>query len=123
MLLLLHLHLHTIVLPVQNVPSNLHQRVPQLYTLRLQVSGEAVLRGLNAVLAAATDVEAAKPALDGYSLVVRLAGVLGLDALSETCVAGELPFFNPNIIGRGGWCSIASIASTGTQKNCLCRNM
>lgn len=82
------------------------------------MSGEAVLKGLNAVLAAATDVEAAKPALDGYALVVRLAGVLGLDALSETCVAGELPCFTPNIIGREGWCSIvsiASIASTGSK--------
>ncbi len=56
-----------------------------------QVSGEAVLRGLKAVLGAAADVEAARPALEGYALTVRLAGVLGLDALSEACVDGAAP--------------------------------
>lgn len=51
-----------------------------------QVSGDALLRGLKAVLEQASGVEEARPALEGYSLTVRLAGVLGLDALSEACV-------------------------------------
>lgn len=55
----------------------------------LQVSGEAVLRGLKSALAAAPDAAAAAATLEGYVLAVRLAGVLGLDALCESAVDGE----------------------------------
>jgi hypothetical protein len=55
----------------------------------LQVSGEAVLRGLRAALLAAPDAAAAAPPLHGCTLAIRLAGVLGLDALCEACVDGE----------------------------------
>ncbi len=53
-----------------------------------QVAGEALLRGLRAALAAAPDAAAAAAPLDGYCLAARLAGVLGLDSLSEACVDG-----------------------------------
>lgn len=56
----------------------------------LQVSGEAVLRGLKAALAAAPDAAAAAGPLEGYTLAVRLAGLLGLDALCEACVDGKI---------------------------------
>jgi hypothetical protein len=56
---------------------------------RLQVSGEAVLRGLRAALLAAPDAAAAAPPLHGCTLAIRMAGLLGLDALCEACVDGE----------------------------------
>lgn len=48
-----------------------------------------MLRGLRAALLAAPDAAAAAPPLHGCTLAIRLAGVLGLDALCEACVDGE----------------------------------
>lgn len=76
----------------------LQSRSVQLFSVNLltvrfcalsQVSGEALLRGLKAALAAAPDAAAAAAPLEGYTLAVRLAGVLGLDALCEACVDGK----------------------------------
>lgn len=53
----------------------------------LQVSGDAVLRGLRAALEAAPSVPAAQFVLDGYEQAVRLAALLQLEPLCEALVA------------------------------------
>ncbi|KAK9804748.1 hypothetical protein WJX72_003264 [[Myrmecia] bisecta] len=51
-----------------------------------QVSGDAVLKGLHG-FACAPDAAVAAPILEGFRVAIRLAGVLGLDALCEAFVA------------------------------------
>ena len=50
-----------------------------------------MVKGLRLALDAALDDAAARPVLDGFALAIRLAGVVGLDALCEKFVEGVCP--------------------------------
>lgn len=47
-----------------------------------------MLKGLRLALDAAQDAASARPILEGLALAIRLAGVVGLDALCEKFVDG-----------------------------------
>ena len=47
-----------------------------------------MLKGLRLALEAAPDAASARPILEGFGLAIRLAGVVGLDALCEKFVEG-----------------------------------
>lgn len=55
-------------------------------TAMLQIIGDSVRRGLVAALQSAHDAGFASPVLDGFLLAIRLAGMLGLDQLTDALV-------------------------------------
>ncbi|KAL3134912.1 hypothetical protein ABBQ32_007876 [Trebouxia sp. C0010 RCD-2024] len=52
----------------------------------LQVSGDAILRALQAALESAPSALAARPVLEGFDTAISLAGALGLEKLTEALV-------------------------------------